>query len=229
MTRVLVPTTDVTPPRATLTTSLTGSDNDLKFTAKRGGSWGNSIRVRYVDPGAPSATLSVDVDGFDITVNLATDGSSVITSTANEVAAALVSNDYATRLVDVELASANTGAGVVTALSFTALAGGSYGVTDPGLTNGDATNDHYLTGNDGLVELEVVSTDVGAQTVTVHYAATAPVPGTPEVVSVPAGATKVLGPFSPALFNQNAAGDVYFDPSVSSTLDFRARRIVRAT
>src|SRR5574339_1253901 len=132
MTRVLVPTTDVTPPRATLTTSLTGSDNDLKFTAKRGGSWGNSIRVRYVDPGAPSATLSVDVDGFDITVNLATDGSSVITSTANEVAAALVSNDYATRLVDVELAPSNSGAGVVTALSFTALAGGSYGVTDPG-------------------------------------------------------------------------------------------------
>lgn len=228
MARVLVPTTDVTPPRATLTTALTGADNDLTFTAKRGGSWGNSIRVRYVDPGAPSATLSVDVDGFDITVNLATDGSSVITSTANEVAAALVSNDYATRLVEVELAG-SSGAGVVTALSFTALAGGSYAVTDPGLTNGDATNDHYITGNDGFVELEVVSTDAGTQTVTVQYAATAPVPGTPEVVSVPAGATKVLGPFSPSLFNQNAEGDVYFDPSVSSTLDFRARRIVRAT
>lgn len=229
MTRVLVPTLDVTPPRATLTTSLSGSDNDLTFRAQRGGSWGNSIRVRYVDPAANNQALSVDVDGFDITVNLATGPAGAITSTANEVAAKIVSDSFASRLVEVEVASSNTGAGIVTALSFTALSGGAYGVTSPALTNGDATNDHYLTGNDGFVELEVVSTDAGAQTVTVHYAALADVPGTPEVIPVAAGATMILGPFSPGLFNQNGDGDVYFDPSVSSTLDFRARRVVRAT
>ena len=231
MARTLIPTTDVTPTKATLTTSLTGSQNDLLFTAKKGGAWGNSIQVEYLNAGA-SQSLAVTVRGFVISVTLETDGSSVIQSKAAEVMAAIVALVDAAQLVDVENAPANDGTGLVTALAATALAGGAYGISQPALTNGDATNDHYLTGNDGDVILEVVSTDAGAQTVTLHYAARAlggGVTTTPEVYSVAAGATRILGPFPTALFNQNAAGDVYFDPSVSSTLDFRAYRVARAT
>lgn len=38
------------------------------------------------------------------------------------------------------------------------------GVTQPALTNGDATNDHFITGGaDGLTLLEIVSSDGGPQ------------------------------------------------------------------
>jgi hypothetical protein len=44
---------------------------------------------------------------------------------------------------------------------------------------------------------------------------------------VAAGATKRMGPFSMGLFNQNQARDVYVDPSVSTTLKFRAYRVAK--
>lgn len=230
MARTLVPVTDITPPKATLTTSLTGTNNDLVFTAKRGGSWGNSIQVAYIDPGGTTATLSVVVSGFLITVNLAR-ASSAITTTANDILAAIARAADASALVDVATASSNDGTGIVTALTATSLAGGSYGTTLPAVTNGDSTNKHYFTGNDGQVVLQVVSSDASTRTVTIKRASSfqGGVPASDEVYSVLAGATVELGPFSTAEFNQNAAKDVYFDPSVSNTLDFRAYRVARAT
>jgi hypothetical protein len=47
MARTIVPVTDATPTKASLTTALTGTNNDLIFTAKSGGQWGNSIQVEY--------------------------------------------------------------------------------------------------------------------------------------------------------------------------------------
>jgi hypothetical protein len=110
---------------ASLTTALTGTNNDLKFTAVTPGAAGNSITVTYVDPPTNNATLSVDVDGTDITVNLATNGSSAVTSTAAQVAAAIAASVEASRLVSVENAPSNDGSGVVTALAETALSGGA--------------------------------------------------------------------------------------------------------
>lgn len=232
MPRVLVPTTTVTPPKATHTTALTGTNNDLVFTAKRGGQWGNNLQVAYLDPGGPSEPLSVTVDGFLITVSLATDGASAITSTANDVLQVLARSQDANALVDVELANANDGTGIVVDFAATSLAGGSYGVVQPAATVGDATNDHYLEGNDGQVELEAVNTAGASATVTVHYGARAFGGGAdvePEVVTIPANSSVVLGPFEPSRFNQNELGHVYFDPSVSTTLEFLARQVSRAT
>lgn len=231
MARTQVPVTDLGAPKATLTTSLTGANNDLEFTAKRGGAWGNSIQVAYINPGAASQSLSVVVTGFLITVNLATNGSSAITSTATDIMTAVTRAQDAGALVDVALAGSDTGAGVVTALAATALTGGSYGKALPAVTNGDSVNGHYLTGNDGQVILQLVSTDAGPQTVTLKRAAgyQGGVPVDDETVTVAAGATLELGPFSPGEFNQNAAKDVYFTPSVSGTLDFRAYRVTKAT
>lgn len=110
---------------ATLTTALTGTNNDLTYTAKALGPDGNSITITYVNPGTPSASLSVSVSGDAITVHLATNGSSAITSTASLVLAAIQASTAASALVNVALASGNTGAGVVTALSATNLIDGS--------------------------------------------------------------------------------------------------------
>lgn len=109
---------------ATLTTALTGTNNDLTFTGKPRGALGNVITVAYVNAGA-SQTLLVTVTGNAISVRLATNGSSVITSTASQVLAAIIASAPATALVTAVLAVGNTGAGVVTALTATNLAGGS--------------------------------------------------------------------------------------------------------
>lgn len=230
MARVVVPVTDVTPTKAALTTALTGANNDLVFTARAGGSWGNAIQVAYIDPGGVSANPSVVVEGYLITVNLGR-AASAINTTAARVQSLIESNSDASRLVSVANAGSNDGSGLVTAMASTPLTGGTYSVLQPSLVNGDATNDHYFTGNDGSVVVEVVSSDAGAQTVTILRAALF-APGatqSDEIVSVAAGETRILGRFEPDEFNQNAAGDVYFNPSVSNTLDFRAYRVTRAT
>lgn len=228
MARTLIPTTVVTPAKATVTTGVTDPDGDLTFTAKRGGSWGNAITVEYVDPGTPDELLSVHVDGFAITVNLATDGSSVVTTTAVLAAAKIVTDEYAQQLVDV--VQAGDGTGLLEAMSPLSLAGGDYAVTQPAATAADATADHYITGNVGDTELEVTNATGSSVTVTVHWAAVAATPTDPEVVTVPDGTTRLLGPFPKALHNQNADGDVYIDPSVTSaSLTFRAKRVPRAT
>ncbi len=230
MPRVLVPITDLTPPKASLTTALTGANNDLVYTAKQGGPGGNSIRVEYVVAGN-NTPLTIAVRGYDITVNVATSGAGAATSTSAQVKSALESNADSLRLVTIAHAASNDGTGVVTALTLTALAGGSLAIAQPALTDGDTTNGHYITGNDELVVVEVVSSDASARTVTVeyspHYAPVTDIPG--EVVSIPASATRLLGPFGAGAFEQNASREVYFTPSVSTTLKFRAYRVVRPT
>jgi hypothetical protein len=229
MARTLVPVTDATPTKASLTTALAGTNNDLVFTAKSGGQWGNSIQVEYIDPGGTSATLAVTVRGFVVSVSLGRTASAIDT-TATALKTAVDASLDASKLVSVANAAANDGTGLVIALTATALASGTWSVAQPALTNGDATNDHYFTGNDGQVVLEVVSTDAGSQTVTIKRSPTlrAGSPPSDEVVTVGISAILVLGPFATSEFNQNSSGDVYFDPSVSNTLDFRAYRVARA-
>lgn len=65
---------------ATLTTALTGDDNDLTFTAASGIA-GNDISIEYKDPGAASRPLDVSVVGNAIEVNLKTSGGVAATGT----------------------------------------------------------------------------------------------------------------------------------------------------
>jgi hypothetical protein len=102
------------------------------------------------------------------------------------------------------------------------------GATPPAQVDADATNKHYFTGNDGRVYLEIVSSDGAQQTVTVKAAPTFTADGLTVgdlVITIPAGATRRAGPFRVSTFKQNASADVYFDPSVSTTLKFRAWRL----
>lgn len=114
----------LTKTKATLSTSLTGSNNDIVLTAVTGGTAGNSITLALVAPGTNNAALGIVVTGNAIVANLATDGSAAITTTATQLLAALAASGAAAALVTGALKGADTGAGVVTALSAANLSGG---------------------------------------------------------------------------------------------------------
>lgn len=145
---------------ATLTTALTGTNNDLVFTAKDDGAEGNDITVRYVVAGA-NTPLTVSVSGRAITVNVATDGSSAATSTAAQVKTAVDASTAASALVSVANAGGNDGTGVVTALTATALSGG----TDASSIFVDITSTTTVTA-DGIVQS---STSTANKQVLVFY------------------------------------------------------------
>lgn len=107
---------------STLTTALTGANNDMVFTAATKGTAGDSITVRYVDPATETATETATVVGTAITVTLRSVSS--VLSTAAQVKTAIDANTAAHALVTVANAGGNTGAGVVTAMAATPLASG---------------------------------------------------------------------------------------------------------
>jgi hypothetical protein len=107
--------------REYLVTAMTGSDNDIQIIAREVGD--TDVQLELVDPSANDAELSVVVAGEDITVNLATDSGGTITSTAQEVVDAINDDDTASELVFATVAAGDSGAGVVTALAQTPVAG----------------------------------------------------------------------------------------------------------
>lgn len=118
-------------------TALTGSNNDLAFIARATGTT-PTVRVTFVDPAGNDAALGVGVASQDITVNLATNGSGTITSTAAQVKAAIEASVAANALAVVALAPSNDGTGVVTAMSQQTLAGptGTTPTLDVSLSHG---------------------------------------------------------------------------------------------
>lgn len=105
----------------TATLDSTPVDSDLDLTAKSKHIGSDKISIEMIDPGAPSQSLSVDVSGRKITVNLATSTASAITSTAAQVKAAIEADAEANALVTVALETAGTG--VVEAIAETTLDG----------------------------------------------------------------------------------------------------------
>lgn len=118
---VKVPASGVT---AYLVTGAVVSNNAIRFTAKDAvGALGNDIHVELKDPAGNSKSLSVGVEGEDITVNLATDGSGAITSTAAQIIAAIAASGAA-GIITAANETGSSGAGVVEAAARTALANG---------------------------------------------------------------------------------------------------------
>lgn len=101
--------------------SIGSGSANLTLTAVTAGSAGNSYTYTAIDPGA-DASLSVGISGTAITVNLAY-GSGAITSTINDVIAALSQNSSIAAVV--QPSSSGSGLGLATAVSATALSGGS--------------------------------------------------------------------------------------------------------
>ncbi|WP_424534904.1 OmpL47-type beta-barrel domain-containing protein [Sphaerisporangium viridialbum] len=80
-----------------------------------GSEGGNDITAALVNPNAASSPLSVAVNGKDIVVNLATNASGAITSTAKQVVDAVNADPAASALVTANTYRGNAGAGVVAA------------------------------------------------------------------------------------------------------------------
>lgn len=100
-------------------TSLTGANNDLNWIARAPGA--SSLSVEYIDPSANDAELAVSFASNTITVDLATSGVGAITTTANDIIAAVAASSSVKSKVVVSKKGADTGAGVVTAMSAQAL------------------------------------------------------------------------------------------------------------
>lgn len=110
--------------KATLTTALAGANNDLKFTDRLAGPAGNNKRVRIVVAGV-STPLTITRSGDDFTINSATDGASAASSTANAIISKWRTLPDVNSRMDIALAPANDGTGIVAALGFTNLATGT--------------------------------------------------------------------------------------------------------
>jgi hypothetical protein len=115
------------PASASLTTGVVASENAIVWTAEDAGTAGNDTRIQLRDPAGNTQTLSVDVDGDDVIVNLATDGAGAITSTAALVIAAVNEDNTASQKVGAANAAGSDGTGVVAAVALTNLAGGTAG------------------------------------------------------------------------------------------------------
>ena len=110
-------------PFATLATGTAGANTGITWTAVLEGTGGNSITVLLQNAGG-TQTLLVTVVGNNITVRLATT-SGTITCTASDVMENIRNSVDARALVNVDHTGASTGAGVVSAVAQTNLAGGS--------------------------------------------------------------------------------------------------------
>ena len=95
----------------------------LRFVARNHGTGGNQIKVTITNPGTPNAALAITVSGNNINISLATNGSSVATTTATTLVTALRANTAVMGLVWVDLLV--NGSTVISTLSQTALSGGA--------------------------------------------------------------------------------------------------------
>lgn len=110
--------------KATLSTGTVAANNGITYTAVGTGVLGNKVSVKYVDPKANSQALSIAVSGSDIVVNLATNGSGVITTTAALLLTALAASTAASALVTAAATGASNGTGLVAATGKQFLSGG---------------------------------------------------------------------------------------------------------
>lgn len=227
MARAAITATTVGFVKASLTTALAGANNDIVYTAVDGGPGGNQITVQYLVSGASTA-YAFAVNGFDILVTSATSGASAATTLASTVLASIQGSIDASRLVTVAYSGADTGAGTIATLAKTNLASGALQTIQQAQTAGDATNGNYFTGNTGEYLLEANNTDGASKTVTVYYSPTS-LPGVTVATQVITLTTTQTGffTFSPGKFNQNAAGDVYFDTN-SANVKYRLYKVAKA-
>jgi hypothetical protein len=106
---------------AALTTNLSGTNNDLVFTARAQGSPGAAVSIEYLNPGTANQSLAITVTGYAISISLATDATPVVTTTAAQISALIANSPAARALVTVANAAGNDGTGVVTAMTKTFL------------------------------------------------------------------------------------------------------------
>ncbi len=104
-----------------LTGGIDATGGAVKFTDARAEGSAGTLSVSFVNPGGNNAALGVVVSGNAITVNLATNGTGAITSTAADIVTAIQASTSASALVNVK----SDTAGVVGAVASTNLTQGT--------------------------------------------------------------------------------------------------------
>jgi len=105
---------------ATLTTNLPGDNNDLTYTARMKGRYGNTISVEYWTREIPPSTTVTVENETEIRVGFPSGNP----PTAAQVKSAIEAYQQANDLVSVAYADGNDGTGTVTAMAQTYLSGG---------------------------------------------------------------------------------------------------------
>lgn len=105
--------------KASLTTSITGTNNDLTFYAKTAGIVGNSISIKYEVNSSITSNPFIVSSLTSVLVMIKTPY-----PTSSAVRLAILSDAIAKTIVDVVDATGNTGVGLVDAYSTTNLSGG---------------------------------------------------------------------------------------------------------
>jgi len=100
---------------ATLETDFKVANAELVFTGKLRGADYNDWAFTFVDPRGNNKPLviTVDEDGKEIAVSLATSGAGAITTTAKQVKEAIEAHAVASKIINVAYAAENNGNGVV--------------------------------------------------------------------------------------------------------------------
>ena len=147
--------------------------SQVKFEAKEdSGASGNEITITTIKPSTNNAALSVSVTGKAITISLATDGSSVATSTAANVIAAVNASTAASALVTALFVAGSSGAGLYAVHGSTALEGGvdsTFPLNTPVLVTSPRNVDAQLGANSFLGKaLEAIYKQAGAVVVVVR-------------------------------------------------------------
>lgn len=129
----------------TLSTALTGTNNDLDYTARFPGPASARLKVAYLDPGEETAAESVSVDYDEATkvttINVTLRSVSSVLSTADEVKAAIAAHPVANALVTVADKAANDGSEAVIAMAAAALTAGTPDATTGGYDDADEMED----------------------------------------------------------------------------------------
>lgn len=139
-------------------TGVVGNNNAILWTAKKGGTEGNAIKVQLLDPAGNSKPLKVYAENDTIVVSLATSGAGAIISTAAEVIAAVNSALEAKDLVVASNDGASTGAGVVAAVAATPLADGAAANVTPVLILAEDVDFTSFTQSGGVSYADQVAT-----------------------------------------------------------------------
>jgi hypothetical protein len=105
---------------ASLTTALSGSNNDLVYTAQTAGSAGNGISITYVLNNSITTNPTISASTTSVVVLFTSPHPSAAT-----VQAAILANPIASAIVNVYNASGNDGTGAIDAYSSTHLTGGA--------------------------------------------------------------------------------------------------------
>jgi hypothetical protein len=109
---------------ATLTTAISGANNDVVYTAAKSGISGNNVTMTYVKP-TVTTPLSVAVVGNDITVTLATSGSTCTTYCYTMMDLLWSTPAVLALIGDIEPAPGNDTSGLMAAMPKTNLSGGT--------------------------------------------------------------------------------------------------------